>query len=103
MVEPRRYRIAVRGRLSERFASAFDGMSLQAGASGTVLEGEVKDQAHLYGILQCLRDLGIDLISLNEVPDQGRDPDKICNNSRLGGTGRSGSTRPPEEAPDADL
>ena len=68
MVEPRRYRIAVRGRLSERFASAFDGMSLHAGQGETVLVGELRDQAHLHAILERLRDLGLELVSVNEVP-----------------------------------
>ena len=66
-VEPRRYRIALRGRLSERFTSMFEGMSLQVGPDETVLTGELHDQAQLHGVLERLRDLGIELVSLNEV------------------------------------
>ena len=59
-----RYRIVLRGRLSERFESAFDGMMLEPGAGQTVLVGEVRDQAHLYGLLDRLRDFGIDLVAV---------------------------------------
>jgi hypothetical protein len=44
-----RYRIVLRGRLSKSFESAFDGMDLEPGPNQTVLAGEVRDQAHLYG------------------------------------------------------
>jgi len=56
-----RYRIVLRGRLDDRFESAFDGMKLEPGQGLTVLVGEVRDQAHLYGVLDRLRDFGIDL------------------------------------------
>ena len=59
-----RYRIVLRGRLSEHFESAFDGMTLEPGPNQTVLVGDVRDQAHLYGILDRLRDLGIELVAV---------------------------------------
>jgi hypothetical protein len=59
-----RYRIVLRGRLSERFESAFEGMVLEAGPNQTVLVGEIRDQAQLYGLLDRLRDFGIDLIAV---------------------------------------
>jgi hypothetical protein len=59
-----RYRIVLRGRLAERFESAFDGMVLEAGQGQTVLVGEIRDQAHLYGLLDRLRDFGIDLVAV---------------------------------------
>ncbi len=59
-----RYRIVLRGRLSEHFAAAFDGMTLEPGPNQTVLTGEVRDQAHLYGLLDRLRDLGIELLAV---------------------------------------
>jgi hypothetical protein len=63
-VAPVRYRIVARGRLSERFASAFEGMTLEAGPHQTALVGEVRDQAHLYGLLDRLREFGIELVSV---------------------------------------
>ena len=59
-----RYRIVLRGRLADRFESAFDGMVLEPGQDQTVLIGEVRDQAHLYGLLDRLRDFGIDLVAV---------------------------------------
>jgi hypothetical protein len=63
-----RYRIVLRGRLSERFESAFDGMALEPGHGQTVLVGEIRDQAHLYGLLDRLRDFGIDLVAVEPEP-----------------------------------
>ena len=67
------YRIVLRGRLSESFESAFDGMDLEPGPNQTVLVGEVRDQAHLYGLLDRLRDFGIELLAVEQAcpPDAG--------------------------------
>ncbi len=59
-----RYRIVLRGRLSERFESAFEGMALEAGPNQTVLVGQIRDQAQLYGLLDRLRDFGIELVAV---------------------------------------
>lgn len=63
-----RYRITVRGRLSERLGSAFDGMTLLLDSGNTILVGVLTDQARLYGMLDRLRDFGLELVSLQEVP-----------------------------------
>jgi len=63
-VGPSRYRIVLRGRLSERFESAFEGMALEAGPNQTVLVGQIRDQAQLYGLLDRLRDFGIELVAV---------------------------------------
>ena len=62
-----RYRIVLRGRLSEHFESAFDGMALEPGPNQTVLVGDVRDQAHLYGLLDRLRDFGIELVAVEQA------------------------------------
>jgi hypothetical protein len=49
--------------LSERLAAALEGMTLHSGPVNTVFTGEVKDQSQLYGLLDRLRDLGLELIS----------------------------------------
>ena len=71
---PSRYRIVLRGRLSERFESAFEGMALEPGPNQTVLVGEIRDQAELYGLLDRLRDLGIELVAVEPAgaADAGR-------------------------------
>lgn len=61
------YRITVRGRLSERSASAFDGMTLEPNGDDAVLTGHITDQSHLFGILESLRDFGLDLIAIERA------------------------------------
>jgi hypothetical protein len=67
-----RYEIIVRGRLSRRYAGAFDGVTLVPRNGQTSLRADLVDQSQLYGLLNRLRDLGIELISVNAVRD-GRD------------------------------
>lgn len=67
-MKPTRYRIAVRGRLTERLGSAFAGLALEPGRDLTALVGEIRDQAHLYGVLDRVRDLGLELVSAAEDP-----------------------------------
>jgi hypothetical protein len=61
-----RYRLVVRGRLSERLASAFEGLAVEPGNGQTALSG-CFDQSQLHGVLDRLRALGIELVSLNAV------------------------------------
>jgi hypothetical protein len=61
------YRITVRGRLSDRFASAFEGMVLEAANGDTVLVGPIDDQGQLHGLLDRLRDFGLELVRLEQV------------------------------------
>jgi hypothetical protein len=68
----RQYEIVVRGRLSRRYECAFDGVTLVPRNGQTTLRAELADQAQLYGLLDRLRDFGIELVSVNAV-SQGRD------------------------------
>ncbi len=68
-MEPTRYRISVRGRLTKRLGSAFEGMGLEAGRGQTFLVGEIRDQSHLYGVLDQIRNLGLELVSIEVVND----------------------------------
>jgi hypothetical protein len=61
------YRITVRGRLSERFEAAFEGMTLQQVPGRTVLTGHLMDQSNLFGILDRLRDFGLELLSVEDL------------------------------------
>jgi hypothetical protein len=58
------YRITVRGRLTDRFACAFEGMHLEAGRNQTTLVGGITDQSHLFGILDRIHSLGLELVSV---------------------------------------
>ena len=63
------YEIRVHGHLGARWAAWFDGLAITSEDDGTtVLRGPVVDQAALHGLLQKLRDVGIPLISLRQVP-----------------------------------
>ena len=63
------YEIRVQGHLGPRWAAWFDGLSLTTEDDGTtVMRGQVVDQAALHGLLQKLRDLGVPLPSLTQVP-----------------------------------
>jgi hypothetical protein len=64
----RRYDIVVRGRLSSRYECAFDGVSREPRPGETRLHADFADQAQLYGLLNRLRDFGIELVSVNAVP-----------------------------------
>jgi len=59
-----RIRITVQEHLSERLATAFDGMTLTRRKGATALVGEVVDQAQLHGLLTRIRDLGLTLRSV---------------------------------------
>jgi hypothetical protein len=53
--------------LTERLGSAFDGMALEPGDGRTVLVGDIRDQSHLYGVLDRVRNLGLELVSVEVV------------------------------------
>jgi hypothetical protein len=43
-------------------------MGLEPGKGQTFLVGEIRDQSHLYGVLDQVRDLGLELVSVEVVP-----------------------------------
>jgi len=68
--QPDVYEIRVRGHLDGHWAAWFDALSLNRENDGTtVLRGSIADQAALHGVLQKVRDLGLELISvIRELP-----------------------------------
>ena len=66
------YRIVMRSELSDRYASAFEGMHMETEDGQTILIGEVVDQPHLFGVLNRLRlnGLGLELLSVQAMPDE---------------------------------
>ena len=61
------FRITIKGRLSQRFAAAFEGVTSEPGAGETVLVGCL-DQAELYGLIARLSEFGLELVRVEEMP-----------------------------------
>jgi hypothetical protein len=72
-----RYEIRLAGRLDERWAAWFDGLSVRESDDGTtVISGPIVDQAALHGLLQRVRDLGLPLVSVERLEaDRSEGPD----------------------------
>jgi hypothetical protein len=70
-----RFRITVRGRLSERFATRFAGLDRESGDRDTVLVGDFRDPIQLEALLGRIADCGLELARVEEVPgDRSSDP-----------------------------
>jgi len=63
-LEPTRYRITVRGQLTKQLMSAFGGLDVEPDIEQTSLVAEIRDQSHLCGVLDLVRELGLDLVSV---------------------------------------
>jgi hypothetical protein len=63
------YRIVVRSELSDRYAVAFEGMKMETKDGETILTGEVIDQPHLFGVLDRIHGLGLELLSVRALPE----------------------------------
>jgi len=63
------YRIVVRSELSNVYAVAFEGMEMEARDGYTVLTGTIIDQPQLYGILERINGLGLELLSVEALSD----------------------------------
>lgn len=67
---PGHYEIRLRGELDECRTSWFDGLTLRREGDGnTVVVGLFADQAAIHGVLQRVRDLGLQLISVTPIPE----------------------------------
>ncbi len=78
---PGLYEIRIKGRLDDRWADWFEGLNFSQENDGTtLLSGSVVDQSALHGLLRKVRDLGMPLISVNQVdPKQANEPDVNAN------------------------
>lgn len=64
---PEPYEIRVAGHLSENWAARFDGLSMRHEPEGQTTLSGMLDQAALHGVFVKIRDLGLNLISVNLV------------------------------------
>jgi hypothetical protein len=63
------YRIVARSELCDRYASAFEGMEIETKDGQTILTGQGVDQPHLFGILDRINGLGLELLSVEPLPE----------------------------------
>ena len=62
------YHLRVSGHLDDRWSAWLGGLVVQRQEDGTtVLLGPVVDQAALHGVIACIRDLGLPLLSVRRV------------------------------------
>ena len=62
------FQIKLKGHLAPIYDEWFVDFSIKLQSDGTtLLEGQVADQAALYGALSRVRDLGLPLLSVNEI------------------------------------
>lgn len=67
--EPLVYQIRLEGHLDRQWAEWFGDVTITLADNGeTLLTCPVVDQAALYGLLRKVRDLGLPLISVQQVP-----------------------------------
>ncbi len=65
------FEIVVRGRLSPTLRAALGGFEVTHCTDGlSHLVGPVPDQSRIHGLFQLLRDLNIELISVNPINDE---------------------------------
>jgi hypothetical protein len=61
------YEITVRGRLSAAMTTAFDGLTATPSTSNTVIRGDIADQAALYGVIERIESLGLELLDVRRT------------------------------------
>lgn len=62
------YQIRIKGHLGQQWTAWFADMTITWTDDETVLTGQVVDQAALYGLLRKVRDLGLPLIAVTQLP-----------------------------------
>lgn len=69
--QPTYYEFRVRDRISSQSAAWFEGMEIVVDETiepiQTIIKGYMEDQAALHGLISRIRDLGLTLISVNQV------------------------------------
>ena len=62
-----RYEFRVAGLVSERTRGAFPDMTVTDAPAETIILGEVLDESHLNAVLALILDLGLRVVSVNQV------------------------------------
>ena len=66
------YQLVIRGELDERFGVLFEGMQMERTDGTTILAGQVTDQAKLMGMIERIDELGLELLSVQQVATSPR-------------------------------
>ncbi len=67
--EAAHYQIQVRGPLDAHWSGWFGDLTITYDTGGnTILSGRLLDQAALYGVISRIRDLGLTLLSVQQLP-----------------------------------
>lgn len=69
--------IIIQNHLDEKWKSWFEGMEINYEGDNTIITGNIKDEAHMHGILNQIRDLNLKIISIN--PAEKRSDNNIIN------------------------
>lgn len=80
------YEIKVRGHLGSNRFRAFEGLAVTLEANGkTTIAARIADQAALFGLLVCIRDLGVPLLSVRCLEGIEDDQEGPANRRRSDG------------------
>jgi hypothetical protein len=63
------YRIVVAGEFGDLLSAAFDDVTVTAGGGKTVLIAPVRDSQELYGLMDRLRDHGVQLERVTQIDE----------------------------------
>jgi hypothetical protein len=58
-------KIMVQGHLDKKWEDCFEGMEICYEGANTIITGNLKDEAHMHGILNQISDLNLKLVSIN--------------------------------------
>lgn len=61
--------IKIQGHLDKKWRNSFEGLEISYEGDNTILTGNIKDEAHLHGVLNQIRDLYLKLISVNPAEE----------------------------------
>lgn len=59
--------IKIQGHLNGKWKECFEEMEISYEGNNTILTGNLKDEAHMHGVLNIIRDYKLILISINLV------------------------------------
>ena len=71
------YEIKIQGRLDTRWSEWFYGLTItHEGDGATILYGPLPDQTVLHSVLDRIRDMNLQLISVNQIASDGQTSDE---------------------------